>query len=140
MKNKSGLELAPSHISGYKTSSENSFISNVWWPSLMMQYKVVFKLFQKLHLLIYASQFMRSYVLPLLFAHLSLEKAKRKEKITKIWISREKKIFLDKTKSIFHSFLSATIWLKIKNSRHKNVVGCWMFAGKDIDADINTVF
>ena len=64
----------------------------------------------------------------------------RKEKITKIWISREKKIFLDKTKSIFHSFLSATIWLKIKNSRHKNVVGCWMFAGKDIDADINTVF
>ena len=29
MKNKSGLELTPNHISGYKTSSENSFISNV---------------------------------------------------------------------------------------------------------------
>ena len=60
----------------------------------MMQYKVVFKLFQKLHLLIYASQFMRSYVLPLLFAHLSLEKQKGRKKLQKFeYLEKKKDLF-----------------------------------------------
>ena len=36
MKNKRGLELVTSSFYGYKTSSENSFISCITWPSLMM--------------------------------------------------------------------------------------------------------
>ena len=53
-KNKRGLELVTSCSSGYKTSPY------IIWPSLMMQYKVVFLLFQKSYLQIYASQFMTS--------------------------------------------------------------------------------
>ena len=41
---------------------KNSFITDtfVTWQSLTIQYKAVFKVFQKLHLLICASQFMTS--------------------------------------------------------------------------------
>ena len=57
-------------------------ISLFWiiWPSLMMQYKAVFELFQKWHLQIYASQFMTSYIMPWPFVLLNLEIVERKEK------------------------------------------------------------
>ena len=48
-----------------------------------MQCKVVFELCQKLHLQIYASQFMTSKIIPVPFALLNLESLER-EKITNI--------------------------------------------------------
>ena len=58
---KRGLELVTSCSLGYETSSEKFLyqLCNIW-PSLMMKYKALFELFQKLHLQIYASQFMTS--------------------------------------------------------------------------------
>ena len=49
----------------------------------MMKCKAVFELFQKLHLQIYACQFMTSCIIPLPFVLLNLESIER-EKITKI--------------------------------------------------------
>ena len=49
----------------------------------MMKCKAVFELFQILHLQIYASQFMTSYIIPLPVVLLNLESVER-EKITKI--------------------------------------------------------
>ena len=46
----------------------------------MMQYKTVFVLFQKLHPLIYASQFMISYIIPLLIILLNLESVEKGKK------------------------------------------------------------
>ena len=43
----------------------------------MMQYKAVVELFQKLHMQIYASQFMTSLIIPLPFALLYLESVGR---------------------------------------------------------------
>ena len=61
IKNKEGLELVTGHSSGYKTSLEKFLYSlYIISPSLMMKCKAVFELFQKLHLQIYASQFMAS--------------------------------------------------------------------------------
>ena len=92
MKNKRGLELLTSRTSGYKTSSEKfRYLWCITWPSLMTQHKVVFELFQKLHLLIYASQFMTLWIFPLSFVLLNLKSVERKGKNTKIWISREQK-------------------------------------------------
>ena len=45
---------------------------------------MVFELFQKLHLQIYANQFMTSEIIPLPFAHLNLESVEWKGKNTKI--------------------------------------------------------
>ena len=45
--------------------------------------ELVFELFQKMHLLIHASQFMKSEIIPLSFVLLNLESVER-EKITKI--------------------------------------------------------
>ena len=61
IKNKRGLELMTSQSAGHKTSSEK-FLSLLYviLPSLMMQCKAILKLFQKLHVQIYASQFMAS--------------------------------------------------------------------------------
>ena len=60
-KNERGLELVSSHSSGYKTNSEKIlYLFYIIWPSLMIYWKVVFELFQKLYLQIYASQFMTS--------------------------------------------------------------------------------
>ena len=50
----------------------------------MILCKEVFELFQKLHLQIYSSQFMTSYIIPLPFGLLNLESVERKGKITKI--------------------------------------------------------
>ena len=44
----------------------------------MMQCKAVLELFQKLHLQIYASQFMTSQIIPLPFVLLNLEGVERK--------------------------------------------------------------
>ena len=72
---------------------------------------MVFELLQKLHLQIYASQFMTSYIIPLPFVLLNLESV---GKITKIWISQERKELFRWDKNIFHSFWRAIIWWKNK--------------------------
>ena len=60
-KNKRGLELVTGRSSGYEKSSEKFLYSlYIIWPSLMMLCEAVFEFFQKLHLQIYASQFMTS--------------------------------------------------------------------------------
>ena len=47
-KTKRDLELVTSHSSGHETSLEKLFYSlYIIWPSLTMQYKAVFELFQK---------------------------------------------------------------------------------------------
>ena len=59
IKNERDLELVTSRPSDHETSSEKFLYSlYIIWPSLMMKCKAVFELFQKLHLQIYASQFM----------------------------------------------------------------------------------
>ena len=61
IKNKGGLELVTSRSSDHETSSEKFLYSlYIIWPNLMMKCKAIFELFQKLHLQIYASQFMTS--------------------------------------------------------------------------------
>ena len=58
----------------------------------MISYKVIFELFQKLHLQIYGNQFMASYIIPLPFVLLNLECVERKGKNYKnLNISREQK-------------------------------------------------
>ena len=106
IKNKRGLELVTGHSSGYKTSSEK-FLYKLYiiWPSLMIQYKVVFELFQKLHLQIYASQFMTLQIWKVW---------KGRGKIQKFKYLENEKSFLDEVKNIFHSFWSAIIWWKNK--------------------------
>ena len=59
---------------------------SLYW--LHIVWRFVFELFEKLHLQIYASQFMTSWIIPLPFALLDLESLER-GKITKIWISQE---------------------------------------------------
>ena len=58
MKNKRGLELVTSRSSGYKASPEISLLVMYYLTSLMMQYKVVFELFQNLNFLINDIKFM----------------------------------------------------------------------------------
>ena len=60
----------------------------------MMKYKAVFELFQKLHLQIYANQFMTSQIIPLPCVLLNPEIVERKGKNYKnLNISRTKKAF-----------------------------------------------
>ena len=63
IKNKRGLVLVTSLSSGHEKSSEKflSLFVIYYLTNLMMKCKAVFELFQKLHLQIYASQFMTSY-------------------------------------------------------------------------------
>ena len=65
----------------------------------MMQYKVVFELFQKLHLQIYASQFMISWIIPFPFVLFSLERNGRK--LQKFEYLENENGFLDEMKNIF---------------------------------------
>ena len=63
----------------------------------MMEYKTIVELFQKLHLQIYASQFMTSQIIPPPFVLLYLESVERKGKNYKMLnISRTKRAFLMK--------------------------------------------
>ena len=98
IKKKRGLKLVTSCSSGYQTSSEKFLYQfHIIWPSLLMKYKwgntndKVFELFQKLHLEIYESQFMTSWIIPLPSVLLCLESAERKGKFTKLLTSRERK-------------------------------------------------
>ena len=60
----------------------------------MMKCKTVFELFEKLHLQIYANQFMTSQIIPLRCALLNLEIVERKGKNYKnLNISRTKRAF-----------------------------------------------
>ena len=60
----------------------------------MVKYKEAFELFQKLHLQIYANQFMTSGIIPLPCVLLNLEIVERKEKKNKnLNISRMKRAF-----------------------------------------------
>ena len=61
----------------------------------MTYYKIIFELFEKLHSLIYAIQFMTSQVIPLSFVLLNLESVEKKGKITKMRTSQEQKEPLD---------------------------------------------
>ena len=49
-----------------------------------MYCKAVFELFQRLHLQIYASQFMTSQIIPLLFVVWNLESVEKRQNIRKI--------------------------------------------------------
>ena len=69
-----------------------------------MLHKAVFELFQKLHLLIYASQFIKLQITPFSFALLNLEVWKGREKIQEFEYLENETSFLDEIKSIFHSF------------------------------------
>ena len=116
IKRKRGQELVTSCSSGYKTSSEKFLYQLcIIWPSLMMDYKVVFELFQKLHLQIYASQFM----IPkkLFHFHLSFWIWKGwtvREKITKIWIFPERKELFWWNKTFFIVFEGPLFGKRIK--------------------------
>ena len=95
IKNKRGLKLVISRSSGHETTSEKILYSlYIIWPSLMMSCKIVFELFQKLHLQIYASQCIASEIIPLPFVFLNLESVERKGKNYKnLNISRTKRAF-----------------------------------------------
>ena len=69
----------------------------------------------KLHCLIYAIQFMTSWIIPFSFVIFeSTKHAKERKKLRKFEYLENTKSFLDKTKSIFHSFWRAIIWWKKK--------------------------
>ena len=71
----------------------------------MMQYKAVFELFQKLHLQIYASQFITSEIIPLPFVSLNLESVEGKVKnLQKFEYLKNKKSFFNEMENIFYSF------------------------------------
>ena len=71
------------------------------------------ELFQKLHLQIYASQFMTSQIIPLSLALLYLESVERKGKNYKgLNISKTKISFFDEMKDSFHSFGKAITYQK----------------------------
>ena len=60
----------------------------------MIKYKAVFELFQKLHLQIYANQFMTSQIIPVPFVLLSLKSVERKgKKYKNVNILRTKRAF-----------------------------------------------
>ena len=70
----------------------------------MTLYKTVFELFQKLHLLIYTSQFMASFYSTFiyLFEFIKCEKEGKNDK--KIEYLENEKSFVDEINRIFHSF------------------------------------
>ena len=80
--------------------------------------KAVFELFQKLHLVIYASQFMASYIIPISFVPLNLESVERRGKLQKFEYLKNEKSFM-KWKAFFIFFEGLLLGKKIKNDRHK---------------------
>ena len=66
---------------------------------------MVVELFQKLRLQIYASQFMTSQIIPLLFVLLYLESVERKgKKLQKFEYLQNKKSFFGEMENFFHCF------------------------------------
>ena len=123
IKNKKGLELVTRRSSGYEKSSENFVISyilsdQVYWCNI----KQLLSYFKN-----YICKFMQANSWHKLFHfHLSFciwKVWKGSEKITKNWISRERKELFRWNKKNFRSFWKGIIWWKnnnlIKNSRHK---------------------
>ena len=117
IKNKRGLELVTSPSSGYKTSSEKFLFllsDQVWWYNIKW-----FLSYSKNHI----CKFMQ--VINYSTSICPFESGKcRKEgkKLQKLYLENEKS-FLDEITNIFHSFWTAFIWWKnknsIKNSGHK---------------------
>ena len=70
----------------------------------MMKCQAVFELFQKLHLQIYASQFMTSYYSTSICPFESRKCGKERKKSQKFEYLENKNSFLDEIKNIFHSF------------------------------------
>ena len=70
----------------------------------MMSCKVVFELFQKLHMQIYASQFMTINYSTSISPFGSAKCEKEGEKLQKSEHLKNKKSFSDEIKNIFHSF------------------------------------
>ena len=122
-KNERGLELVSSHSSGYKTNSEKIlYLFYIIWLSLMIYWKAVFELFQKLYLLLCKS----IHDIKLFHFYLSFwicKVWKGREKITKIWISWKQKELFRWNKNFFVVFKELLFEEKIKiwkkNSRHK---------------------
>ena len=84
----------------------------------MMQCKAVLELFQKLHLQIYASQFMTSQVIPLPFVLLNLEGVERKWKNHKKfeYLEKEKSFLGEIKKTFFIVFKGLSVgYQKVKN-------------------------
>ena len=104
--------------SGLQNMFRNIFYWSVTWTILMIQYKVVSELFQKLRLPIYASQFM--LIIPVLSDPFNLETAKE-GKITKRWISLEGKEFLDEIKTIYHNFWKCCNLVKYKKIKEASL-------------------
>ena len=65
---------------------------------------MVFQLVEKLHLQIYASQFMTSRIILLVFPFESEKCGKEGEKLQKIENIENEKSFFDEVENIFHSF------------------------------------
>ena len=121
IKIKKGLELVTSCSLGYKTSTEKFlYLLCIMWQSLMMYYEAVFELLQKLHLEIYGSQFMTH---KLFHFHLSFwiwKLWKRREKMTKHGISRERKeLFRWKKKALKGMFEGLSFGEKKKKNDTK---------------------
>ena len=107
-----------------KQVQKNPFISyilsdQVWW------YNIKWSLSDSKN---YICKFMQANLWrhKLLHFHLPFwiwKRWKGREKITKVWISQERKNFLDEIKNILHSFWRPIIWWKnknlIRNSGHK---------------------
>ena len=74
----------------------------------MMQYKAVFELFQKLHLQIYANQFMTYKFFHFHLSFFIWKMWKGREKLRKCEYLENKKSFLDKIKNTFHAGLRQT--------------------------------
>ena len=124
MKKARGLELVTSLSSGYKTCSEKLFFYLcITWCSLMMYYKAVFVLFQKLHLLIYASPFVTSWINALSFVIFNLESVERKGKNYKnLNVSRIKRAFQTKWKIFFTVFEELSIEEKKADTSFKEFI------------------
>ena len=124
IKDKRSLELVNSSSSGYKTSSEKSFISyissdQVWWRNIKR-----FSSYSKN----YICKFMQTNSWDHKLFHFicpseSGKCGKEGKKLQKFEYLQNEKSFFDEIKNIFHSFWKFIIWRKnqnlIKNSGHK---------------------
>ena len=110
-KNKKGLELVTRHSSSYKTNSGKFLYQlHIIWPVLMMKYKVVFELSQKLHLQIYASsQWANSWHHKLFHIYLSFwiwKVRKGRKTFQKFEYLENEKSFYNEMNNFFYNFTS----------------------------------
>ena len=116
---------------GPETSSQSLFrLPNKFRkiPLLVISYltksddviKTIVELFQKLHLQIYASQFMTSQIIPLPLSFYIWKVWRWREKIQNFEYLENEKSFFAEIKNTFHSFGRAIIWWKNKNLKKNN--------------------